>query len=159
MMNPPSDFNVITHPLARMLPKGKYQTQVYRLAEKSPPGLEDGFGPVWEVVPFNPGGRQTQQARVNVQRDFHMLALSASSSRDGGFRYQLYDTKKKLKLTDRGVSWNTLGKGGNNFFLREPYPFCEPDAQILVIAQNQDTAANNIQIVIYGQARRFNYPA
>lgn len=159
MMNPTPGQNVLTHPLARMLPKGRYISQVYRLAEPSPPGLEDGFCPVWEAVPFNPGGRQTQQVRVGLQRDFHLLAVCGSSSAAGGFRFQLYDVKKKRKITDRGVSFNILGSSGKYFFLREPYPMCEENAQMLVIAQNQDTGANTMQVILYGMVRRFNYPA
>ena len=160
MMNPTGDPQTMTHPLARMLPKGRYQSQTYRLAESSPPGLENGFCPYWGVVPFTLGALQTQQARLPVQTDFHLMALSGNTGADGGFRYQLYDTKKKLKLTDRGVSFNTLGVGGRPIYLREPYPMCEPDAQVLVIIQNQDTShANDGQIVLYGQVRRFNFPA
>ena len=145
-----------------MLPLFKWQTQVYRLAEKFPPGLSDGYAPIWEVVPFTLTARTTQQARVNVQREFHLLALggSATVTTNGGFRAQLYDQKKKRRFADRGVGFNVLtGPGGKLFFLREPYPLTEESAQILVVCQNLETSTNTVQILLYGVARRFNFPA
>jgi hypothetical protein len=142
-----------------MLPLHRYQSQVYRLADKFPPGLGDGFSPIWEAVPFTLGPRQTQQARVNVQREFHLIAICGSSSAAGGFRWQFYDQKKKRKLTDRGISFNVLGAGSGWQYLREPYPLTEKNAQLLVICQNQDSVANTVQIALYGVARRINFPA
>jgi len=159
-MNPTPGQNTLFHTLARLLPLNGNQNQVYRFAEKFPPGFEDGFGPVWESVPFVLAARQTQQARVNLQREFHLLAVSGSSSTAGGFRLQFYDSKKQRRLGDRGISFaNLLGSGKAPFFLREPYPLTEPNAQLLIIAQNQDTVANTVQVVLYGLSRRFNYPA
>ena len=181
-MNPAPDQNVLHHPLARMLPLHRYQSQVYRLAQKYPPGLEDGFTPIWEVATCLLPARQTTQLRINFQREFHLLAILGSSSQPGGFRAQLYDMKKSylqwanvaeriasvvrgkpgVRLAARGVNLaNYFGPGSAPFFLREPHPFTEPNAQALVIIQNQDTGAtsNQIQVVLYGQARRFNFPA
>ena len=173
-MNPaatlPGGENVLYHTLARMLPLRRYQTQVYRLAEKYPPGLDDGFTPIWECATALLPARQTTQLRINFQREFHLLAITGSSSLAGGFRAQLYDMKKQypgmqkpgLRLAGRGVNFaNYFGTGAGAFFLREPHPFTEPNAQALVIVQNQDTsgASNMIQVVLYGQARRFNFPA
>lgn len=169
-MNPVVGHNVIINPLARMLPLKVWQSQVYRLAEKHPPGLEDGFTPIWECVTFVMPARTTDQARVSVQRDFHLIAVSATSTLgpgngNGTFRFQIYDEKKKWKLTDRGVQF-AVGTGGGSpatlpLFLRHPYPLTEKDAQLLVVCQNQDTSVNTnqVQIVLYGQARRFNFPA
>lgn len=153
---------VLRHPLARMLPLKRWQSQVYRLADKFPPGLTDGFAPIWEVVPFSLAARTTQQARVNVQREFHLIAIAGSSSLAGGFRFQLYDQNRKRRLMDRGISFNNLlGPGSSPLFLREPYPLTAHNAQVLCVVQNQDTSgANNvIQIVLYGVARRFNFPS
>src|ERR1700738_5188465 len=150
-MNPQPGQNVLFHPLARMLPLHLYQKQVYRFSEKFPPGLEDGYGPIWESVPFTLAARQTQQARVNLQREFHLLAVGGSSGTAGGFRLQFYDQKKKRRLGDRGISFNNLlGPGSSPFFLREPYAMTEKNAQLLMIVQNQDTVTNTIQVVLYG---------
>ena len=180
-MNPQADPNVLHHTIARMLPKGRYISQVYRLAQKHPPGFEDGFTPIWEVATALLPARQTTQLRINFQNQFHLLALTGSSSLGGGFRAQLYDMKKQyqtwadvaqrivggrrgkpgVRLAGRGVNFaNMFGTLGQAFFLREPHPFTEPNAQCLVIIQNQDTsgASNQIQIALFGMARRFNWP-
>lgn len=181
-MNPAPTQNVLHHTLARMLPLHDYQSQVYRLAQKHPPGLEDGFGPIWEVATCSLPARQTTQLRINFQREFHLLSVAGAGSQAGGFRLQLYDMKKSywqwadvrrriasnsrskpgVRLAGRGVNVaNYLGTGQSPFFLREPHPFTEDNAQVLINVQNQDiSGANNvIQVVLYGVARRFNHPS
>jgi len=152
-----------THPLARMLPIQREQMQVYRLGEKSPPSELTDHAPMWEVVTVNLNARGSTRVRVNLQRDFTLMALTASASVNtalGGFRAQLYDMKKQLRLADRGVMFaNLAGSAGGAVFLREPWPFDEPDSQVLVIVQNMETAANIINIALYGQVLRFNQPA
>lgn len=162
---PYSLSQTLLHPLARMLPLQREQGQVYRMGERVPPsgGLAD-HAPTWEAVNMVLAARSTLQARVNLQRDFTLLALlaSTSSNASGGFRAQLYDTKKQLRLADRGVPVaniaGSMGGGGlpAEFFLREPYEFDQPDSQVLVLVQNLETVTNTIQLVLYGVALRFN---
>ncbi len=163
---PYSLSQTLLHPLARMLPLQRQQSQVYRLGERVPPsgGLAE-HNPTWEAVNLVLQARGTLQARINVQRDFTLLALLAttSSNVNGGFRAQLYDTKKQLRMADRGVQFaNIAGSqfGGaanpGSFFLREPYEFDQPDSQVLVLVQNLETVTNTIQLVLYGVALRFN---
>src|SRR5208282_1443092 len=162
---PYSLSQTLIHPLARMLPLQREQLQVYRLGERVPPsgGLAD-HAPTWEAVNLVLNARSTLQARVNLQRDFTLLALLASTSSNvnGGFRAQLYDTKKQLRLADRGVPVaNIAGSMGGGaipaaVFLREPYEFDQPDSQVLVLVQNLETVTNTIQLVLYGVALRFN---
>jgi hypothetical protein len=158
--------NTMLHPLARMLPLQREQVQVYRLGEKNPPvGELDGHGPDWEVVSMILNAGSTLQARVNLQRDYTLMALTVSSSSNvnGGFRAQLYDTKKQRRLADRGVQMALMAgqptaaaPPSGPFFLREPYKFDQPDSQILVLAQNLEVVTNTIQIVLYGVVLRFN---
>jgi hypothetical protein len=177
-MNPRRWPLVLTHTLARLIPLHDSQGQVYRLAEKHPPGFEDGFTPIWECATALLPARQTTQLRINFQNQFHLLAVLGGCTLAGGFRVQLYDMKKNygqgkpgVRLAGRGVNFatflgagfnaaNAAGIGSSQFTLREPHPFTEPNAQCLVIVQNQDTSAtsNQIQVVLYGQARRFNWP-
>jgi hypothetical protein len=190
-MNPCKQPNVLVHTLARMLPLHDYQAQVYRLAEHYPPGFEDGFTPIWECATALLPSLQTTQLRINFQDQFHLLALTGNSSVAGGFRVQLYDSKKRYitwqdpnlripgdlsakagqRLAARGTNFGTFlgagfvaanpsSNGSSPFFLREPHPFTEPNAQALVIIQNQDNSGvnANIQVVLYGLARRFNWP-
>ena len=159
-------WNVMKHPLARMLPLQREQAQVYRLGDKYPPaGDLKGHAPMWEAVTLILGARQTLQARVNLQRDFTLIGISSSTSSNvnGGFRAQLYDMKKKLRFADRGVQMaNIAGPVGGqiigSFFLREPYKFDQHDSQLLVIAQNLETVTNTLQLALYGQVLRFNEP-
>jgi hypothetical protein len=180
-MNPKPSPSVLFHTLAKMLPLHSYQSQVYHMAQRHPVGFEDGFTPIWEVATCVLPARQTTQLRINFQREFHLLAMMGSSSAAGGFRAQLYDMKKRyctwadvdrrivgapndrpgVRLAGRGVNIaNYFGTGSDPFFLRSPHPFTEPNAQALVVIQNQDTggASNNIQVALYGLARRFNWP-
>jgi hypothetical protein len=183
-MNPRKDPNVLTHTRARMLPLFEWQSQVYRLAERHPPGFEDGFTPIWEVATAILPSLKTTQLRINFQNQFHLLAITGLSSLAGGFRVQVLDTKKiyntwirdkmsnlidagppqdrpGVRFAGRGVNFaNFCGTGSDPFYLPEPHPFTEKDAQALVIVQNQDNsgANNSIQVVLYGMARRFNWP-
>lgn len=157
-VKPYSLANTFTNPLARMIPFFKYQKQVYRLAEKHPPagGMVD-HAPNWQTISFALAANDTQQIRVNLQRDFWLMALTASSDAVAGFRAQMYDTIKKVRLADRGFG-NAL-IGGNTagaFFLRDPYHFDQPDSQLLVIVQSFAAVASNVQIALYGQVLRFN---
>jgi len=178
-MNSRKDPSVLTNPLARMLSLHQYQEQVYRLADSHPPGFEDGFCPVWECATALLPALQTTQLRINFQREFHLFALTGGQSLGGGFRLQLYDMKKQytnngkpgVRLAARGVNFanmvgtgfapgNSSSQGAGGVFLREPHPFTEPNAQALVIVQNQDTTStsNQIQVVLFGHVRRFNFP-
>jgi len=153
-----------TNPLARMLPIQREQMQVYRLGEKNPPSADlRDHAPMWEVVTVKLNARGSTRVRVNLQRDFTLIAITAGASVNtalGGFRAQLYDMKKQLRLADRGVMFaNLAGSAGGAVFLREPWPFDEPDSQVLVIVQNMEAAANTIDIALYGQVLRFNQPA
>jgi hypothetical protein len=142
---------------------------VYRLGEKRPPAGElDGYGPMWEAITLALGASgtntQTLQARVNLQRNFTLLAIActASSSLVGGFRAQFFDMKKKRRLADRGVMFANLAGDlvlplpTGIKFLREPYVFDQPDSQVLVEVTNFEAVANTVQLVLYGLVLRFN---
>jgi|SRR5579864_1095693 len=146
------------NPLARMLPLFRYQEQVYRMAEISPPGLE-GFQPRWEVINAVLGPQQTSQAKVDLMTDFHLLAVlcGATANTVGGFRVHLYDKTRNQRIgSDRGIQFpNLAGGAGAPFFLREPYPFDLPQPQLLVTLQNMEPTNNTIQLVLYGLAAPF----
>jgi hypothetical protein len=163
---PYSLSNTITHPLARMLPLGREQVQVYRLGERLPPSGEfQGYGPMWEAINMVLQPRSTLQARVNFQRAFTLLSVgsSTSSNVNGGFRAQFYDMKKQRRFADRGVQQAVIGGSlqplpafDDPIFLREPYQFDLPDSQALVLVQNLEIVVNTIQFVLYGVVLRFN---
>jgi hypothetical protein len=147
------------NPLARMLPLNRKQTQVYRLAEKLPPGLE-GYQPRWEVANAVLGAQQTINLKIDIMSDFHLLAVLSTSGANtvGGFRLQLYDALKKCRLQDRGLQFSNFGGNGAAtaaFFLREPYAFDQPKSQVLAILQNLEPAPNTVQIALYGLSAPF----
>jgi hypothetical protein len=157
MLNP-NLTNVRQNPMARLLPLARLQVQAYRHGEILPPGL-CGYGPKWECITVTVGGRGTQQMRVSLENDFHLVALAASSANAGGFRAQLYDMNKRLRFADRGVNVANIagglsGTSTDPVILREPYRFDEPGAQVLAVIQNQDANQNNIQLVLFGMCLR-----
>src|SRR5579864_4264725 len=84
------------NPFTRMLPLKGLQADVYRMAEKLPPGLE-GYQPRWEIVNAVIAAQQQVQVKVDLMTDFHLLAVLASSSVNnlGGYRAQFFDVLKK----------------------------------------------------------------
>ena len=156
------------HPLSRMLPLARYQAQTYRMGERIPPSALTDHGPMWEAVDFLLDPLDTLQARVNVQRDYTLIAFmgTCSSNLAGGFRVQFYDVKKRYRFADRGVNFANFagpveiasGNAPSPFFLREPYRFEIPDSQILLACQNFESVANTVSLALYGQVLRFNAP-
>ena len=147
------------NPFVRMLPvAGSAQRGVYRMGDAQPPGLE-GYQPRWQVLNAVLGAQQTIQTTIDLPTDFYLLALLATGSAErlpGLFRAQLYDTLKKVRLQDRGIrNLNLGGAGFSPFFLREPYHFDLPRSQVKVIMQNMETAANTVQLVLYGMCAPF----
>ena len=161
---PYSRRNTIQHTLSRMLPMFRYQSQVYRLGERNPPaGFMAGYGPIWEAVSFVLDPLGSLQARVNLQRSFTLIAITATATvrtAANGFRVQLFDTKQQLRFADRGVQQPQFAggptAGSAPMFLRDPYAFDAPDSQVLVMVQNLESSQNTVQVVLYGQCLRFN---
>lgn len=159
--------NTQQHPLARMTPLRRDQAQTYRLGERIPPSALTDHAPMWEAVECLLDPLDTQQARVNLQRDYTWLAKIANctSNLSGGFRAQVYDIKKRYRFADRGINFSNFAGPVQNpthspacFFLREPYRFEIPDSQILLQIQNFENAPNTVMMAFYGQVMRFNQP-
>ncbi len=145
------------NPYTRMLPLRGWQADVYRMAEKMPPGLE-GYQPRWEVVNGVILAQQSLNVKIDIMTGFHLMAALASATTNtvGGFRTQFYDAIKKRRIHDRPIQFPNLGgASAAPFFLREPYPFDLPRSQMLMILQNLETVTNTVQIVLYGVAAPF----
>ena len=161
---------IMQHPLARMLPLFRWQSQAYRMGERIPPSALSDHGPVWEAVEWVLGPLATLQARVNVQRDYTLISLAATCSvnLNGGFRIQMYDIKKRYRFADRAINFANFagpvavpagsGPSPATFFLREPYRFDVPDSQILIQVQNFENSNNRVSMAACGQVLRFNEP-
>jgi hypothetical protein len=164
-VHPYSLRNTVTNPLATMVPLSREQALMYHMGQRRPPaGFLVGHAPTWEAINFVLTPQGTLQARVNVQRDFTLISITASSSSNllGGFRAQFYDVKRQVRLADRGVTFALIGGvlGPTSpvaaFSLREPYRFPEADSQILVVVQNLEAVNNTIDLALYGLALPFN---
>jgi hypothetical protein len=157
--HPYSLDRVVQNQLSNLVPLRRTNQQCYQMGYKHPSGDLDGYCPSWEVVSFVLGPFGTKQARVSLQRDFHLLGVIGSSTSPNGFRAQFYDVKKQRRFADRPFGhFNFLGGQGSVFMLRRPYRFEEPNSQLLVLAQNYDSATATEQIVLYGCVLRFNDP-
>jgi len=150
--------HVLQNQLSNLVPLRRTNQQVYQLGKKRQFGMQ-GYAPIWECISFVLPARGTKEARVSVQRDFHLVGLVGSASGPNGFRMQAFDVKKKRRWQDRGFGhFNLLGGQGSVLFLRRPYRFDEPNSQILVMVQNYDNFVSTVQIVLYGLVLRFNDP-
>lgn len=157
--HPYSLDHVLQNQLSNLVPLRRTNQQCFQLGYPHPQGDMDGYGPMWEVVSMSLAAFGTKQARINVQRDFHILGKIGNSTGPNGFRAALYDVKKKRRFADRPFGhFNLLGGQGSVFMLRRPYRFDQPDSQLLVMVQNLDSVAATIQIVIFGCVLRFNDP-
>lgn len=109
--------------------------------------------PYWYVFNYNLAARQTLEYRAVTSKNFYLLAIMGDSNvgaAAGNFRAQIFDAKRKLRFSDRGVNFpNLVGQAAGPSFLRVPYRF-EALSPILVRVQNADAAPNSGQIVLYG---------
>jgi hypothetical protein len=146
---------VLQNELSNLVPLRRTNQQVYQLGKVHQPGL-DGYGPMWETVSFVLPAFGTRQARISVQRDFHLIGLVGSATGANGYRLQMFDVKKRRRFSDRGFGhFNLLGGQGSVLFLRRPYRFDEPNSQLLIMAQNLDTVQSTVQLVLYGLVLRY----
>src|ERR1700687_1630519 len=88
---------VLQNQLSNLVPLRRTNQQVYQLGMKKQFGLE-GYAPMWECVSFVLPPLGTREARVNLQRDFHLMGMVGSSTSVNGFRIQMFDVKKKRRF-------------------------------------------------------------
>jgi hypothetical protein len=110
-----------------------------------------GKMPQWYVVNFALAARLNSEARVATTPGFSLVYLIGSSSLAAGFRMQVYDSEKKLRLGDPVNFQNEIGTAQEPFIVTKPY-FFRTRSPLLVRVQNQDVsgATNNIQVVVVG---------
>jgi len=151
--------HVLQNQLSNLVPLRRTNQQCYQMGFRHPQGDLDGYGPIWEAISLVLPAFGTRDARVNVQRDFHLLGTIGSATGPNGFRAQMYDVKKRRRFADRPFGhFNFFGGQGSVLMLRRPYRFDEKDSQLLIMVQNLDTVTSTIQIVLYGCVLRFNDP-
>jgi len=94
--------------------------------------------------------------------NFTLLSFfaSASSVLKGGFRANVYDNNRRIRLTERPVDFNLMaGTGSSPLFLggdwgasrhAAPYAFQPNNAQAMITIVNLETVNNNIEFGMYG---------
>lgn len=114
-----------------------------------------GGRPYFYVFNFSLAANQTFENRVSVPADFIGYALMVSSTvgntqANPGARIQMLDAKRKKRFSIIGLNDAVFGGSAQNpFLLRKPYRF-HAGGEILVRAQNLQSSANTVQVVLHG---------
>jgi hypothetical protein len=122
-----------------------------------------GGTPSWIPCDFNPlGPSKTGRSKMPLPDNFTLLSLFASSSSvvKGGFRVNVYDINRRIRLTERPVNFNAIaGNGSSPLFIGGdwgtsryalPYQFQATNAQVMITIVNLETVANTIEFGLYG---------
>ncbi|MBZ5662705.1 MAG: hypothetical protein LAO08_20075 [Acidobacteriia bacterium] len=123
--------------------------------------IKGGF-PIWVYCEYNTlGALKTGRVRIPMPDDFRLLSYfgSASVNTKGGFRVNVYDVNRRLRLTDRPVNLQTLAGTGSSPLYQggftgsrqaAPYAFQKSNSQVLITIVNLEPNPNQIQFGMYG---------
>ncbi|MGA7791839.1 MAG: hypothetical protein WCA19_02295 [Candidatus Acidiferrales bacterium] len=137
------------------------QKYPYILGDGTVIPIKGGF-PIWVYCEFNTlGAFKTGRVRIPMPDSFRLLSYfgSASVNAFGGFRVNVYDVNRRLRLTDRPLNFQNLaGTGSSPLFMggmtgsrqAAPYAFQETNAQVLITAVNLEPNPNVIQFGMFG---------
>lgn len=137
------------------------QKDPYILGDGTVIPIKGGF-PMWVYCEFNTlGSFKTGRVRIPMPDSFRLLSYfgSASVNAQGGFRVNVYDVNRRLRLTDRPINFQTVaGTGSSPLFQggmtgsrqAAPYAFQETNAQLLITAVNLEPNPNVIQFGMFG---------
>jgi hypothetical protein len=158
----PRLMNTLLNPFAKLGESlADNQKSVFLLGDGSIIPIKDGF-PIWVYCEFNTlGALKTQRVRIPMPDKFRLLSYfgSASVNAVGGFRVNVYDVNRRLRLTDRPINLQTLAGTGNSPLFQggtigsrqaAPYAFQESNAQVLITIVNLEPNPNVIQFGMYG---------
>jgi len=139
------------------------QKDVYIIGDGSIFGDVTGGTPSWIPCDFNPlGPSKTGRSKLPLPDNFSLLAFFASCSSNvkGGFRVNVYDVNRRIRLTERPVNFNALaGTGSSPLFIggdwgldrvAYPYAFQPNNAQVMITIVNLETVNNTIEFGLYG---------
>lgn len=158
----PRLINTLLNPFAKLGESlTNNQKSVFLLGDGTVIPVKGGF-PVWVYCEFNTlGALKTGRIRLPMPDNFRLLTYFASSSVNtkGGFRVNVYDVNRRLRLTDRPVNAQSLaGNGSAPLFQGSaigsrqaaPYAFQPTNAQVLITVVNLESTASVIQFGMYG---------
>lgn len=139
------------------------QKDVYIQGDGSVFDQVTGGTPTWVPCDFLPlGASKTGRSKMPLPDNFTLLAFMASSSSvaRGGFRVNVYDINRRIRLTERPVNFNEIaGTGSSPLFIGGdwgpsrfafPYAFQPDNAQVMITIVNLEIVNNNIEFVLYG---------
>jgi hypothetical protein len=139
------------------------QRDVYLSGDGSIFDMIAGGTPSWipcDFLPLQPS--KTGRSKMPLPDNFTLLAFfaSASVSDRGGFRVNVYDINRRIRLTERPVNFNAIaGTGSSPLFIGGdwgpsryafPYQFQPDNAQVMITVVNLETVNNNIEFGLYG---------
>jgi hypothetical protein len=158
----PRLMNTLLNPFARLGESlADNQKSTFVLGDGTIIPIKGGF-PIWVYCEFNTlGALKTGRVRIPMPDNFRLLSYFASSSVNtkGGFRANVYDVNRRIRLTDRPPDAQTLaGNGSSPLFIggsigsrqAAPYAFQPSNAQVLITIVNLESSANQIQFGMYG---------
>jgi hypothetical protein len=140
--------------LGTWLPRRKLASGAFVPGQRAKRQLRGGR-PFWVVFDFPLGANQTREARQTIPNDFILTHLMVSNTVGGsaanpGSRLQIFDAKVKKRFSVMPSNdTNIAGSAKDPFILRRPYRF-RSGATILVRAQNLQSSANTVQLVMHG---------
>lgn len=153
--------NTLINPFARSGFAANNQRDPYILGDGTVIAISGGF-PMWVYCEFNTlGSLKTGRVRIPMPDSFRLLTYfgSATVNTKGGFRVNVYDVNRRLRLTDRPINFQTLaGTGSSPLFQGStigsrqgaPYAFQPNNAQVLITIVNLEPNPNVIQFGMYG---------
>lgn len=139
------------------------QKEVYLRGDGPVFDMIAGGTPSWVPCDFLPlGPSKTGRSKMPLPDNFTLLGFfaSASVSDRGGFRVNVYDVNRRIRLTERPVNFNAIaGTGSSPLFLggdwgnsrfAAPYAFQPNNAQVMITVVNLEIVNNNIEFGLYG---------
>ena len=150
----------IINPFVRLLPKGNYQSAVFRQGlVHQPSGEFDGLAAKGIVIDVTLNPQDTQDFLMALAEGFVLTSIAAYSTQTAGFGYKLYDTAAGASYADRPVTAGLVdGVNISPVFEPEPYAFealpgKAPQCQAELT--NYATVANRVWLCLRGSAKGF----
>ena len=157
----PRLLNLLINPFAITQPQQQagFGKAVYQYSNYGDPALlRDQLlnpFPVWIGVDLQLGAQKTARGHFPIPANFYLLALLASTSisDNGGFKFVLYDTYRRIQLMTRMANFNVMaGRGNSPLFLRVPYLLNPQGGEVKVkfTIASLEKRTTNVQLALYG---------
>jgi hypothetical protein len=155
----PRLMNLLVNPFAVTGSIADFQKDVYQYKQYGQiPILRNGFQhpfPIWIGCSLSLGAFKTARGLFPIPANFYLLNYFAStdSNANGGFKVVVYDSNRRIAMTDRPINFNTLaGQGSAPLFQRVPYPMNVNGGEVKVkwTITSLESVATNVEFGLYG---------